>query len=109
MRQVNRVLRDYMASAIMRFVELPPGVVVSVTKVHTTADLRHSKVFISITPDQLSGSSLELIQRHAPEIMAAVGGQITWHSVPKFRFVLDDTERKAAHIEALLDKLKENQ
>lgn len=107
-RQINRVLRDYTAAAIMRLAELPSGVVVSVTKVHTTADLHHAQVYLAILPDHCAGSTLERIQRQAPDIIAAVAERITFHTVPKFRFILDDTERRAARIESLLDNLKKN-
>ncbi len=106
-RQINRLLRDYVAAALIHLVELPPGVVVSITKVHTTADLQHAQIYLSALPDTLAGSTLQLIQQHAPEIIAAVAERITFHTVPKFKFRLDDTERKAARIEALLDKLKQ--
>lgn len=105
-RQINNALRDYMAVAIMRIVELPRGVVVSVTKVHTTADLRHAQVFLSIVPDNLAGSTLQLIEKHTSDVVADVVDHITFRLVPKFHFKLDDTERKAAQIEALLDSLK---
>lgn len=105
-RQINRQLRDYIALAIMRLVELPAGVVVSVTKVQTTADLQHAKVFLSIVPDELAGSTMELIKRNAPAVIDEVASHITFRIVPRFHFAIDDTERKAARIEALLDTLK---
>lgn len=106
MRQINHALRNYMAAAIMRQVEWPAGVVVSVTKIHTTADLHHATVYLSVLPDNLSGSTLELIRRHSHDIIAEVVDHITFHTVPKFRFIIDSTERKAAKIESLLDSLK---
>lgn len=105
MRQINSVLRDYFATAFMRLVELPTGVVVSVTKVHTTADLYYCTVFLSIVPDEQAGSTLQLIRQHTADIIADVVEHITFRSVPRFRFVLDDTERKAAKIDRLLDSL----
>lgn len=105
MRQINSVLRDYFATAFMRLVELPPGVVVSVTKVHTTADFHFSTVFLSIVPDDQAGSTLQLLQKRTPDIIHDVVEHITFRAVPRFRFVLDDTERKAAQIERLLDSL----
>lgn len=104
--QINRVLRDYTINAIYKLIDLPEGVVVSVTKVQTTRDLQHAKVFISILPDHLAGSTLALIQRHARDVIDDVASHITFRFVPQFRFILDDTERKAAHIEKLLDSLK---
>lgn len=89
----------------MHSVELPTGVVVSVTKVHTTADLHFSTVFLSIVPDDQAGSTLQLIRQRTPDIIHDVVEHITFRSVPRFRFVLDDTERKAAKIEQLLDSL----
>lgn len=109
MRQINSVLRDYFATALLRLVEFPAGVVVSVTKVHTTADLHYCTVFLSIVPDEQAGSTLELIRRQNSNIIADVVGHITFRGVPRFRYELDDTERQASKIERLLDSLPENQ
>ncbi|MFA6475265.1 MAG: ribosome-binding factor A [Patescibacteria group bacterium] len=109
MRQINTQLRDYFATAIMRLIEFPQGVVVSVTKVHTTADLHYCTVYVSVVPDSQSGSTLQLIKRHLVDLVDDVAARITFRSVPHFRFVLDDTERKAVPIEQLLDSLLETQ
>ncbi len=109
MRQINSVLRDYFATAFMRLLELPPGVVVSVTKVHTTADLHYCTIYLSILPDAQTGSTLQLIKQHMSEIVEDVADHITFRSVPRFRFAIDDTERKAQDIERLLDSLKQSE
>ena len=108
-RQINSLLREYFATAFMRLIELPAGVVVSVTKVHTTADLHFCTVFLSILPDSQTGSVLQLIKQHTPDIIEDVVDHITFRSIPRFKFVIDDTERKAQDIERLLDRLKETE
>lgn len=108
-RQINSLLRDYFATAFMRLLELPTGVVVSVTKVHTTADLHFCTVFLSIIPDTQTGSVLQLIRQNSNTIIEDVVDRITFRSIPRFKFVLDDTERKAQDIEQLLDRLKETE
>lgn len=104
-RQVNDLLRVDFASAIQRLVELPPGVVVSVTRVHTTADLHHATIFISILPDHQSGSTLRLIKQHFRDIISSVVDQLSLHHIPHFHLKLDDTERLAARLDSLLDSL----
>ena len=108
-RQVNELLRLDFANAIQRLVELPPGVVVTVTRVHTTADLRHTTVFISILPDHQSGSTLRLIKQRLKDIISSVVEQLSFHHIPHFHVKLDDTERLAARLDTLLDSLRDPQ
>lgn len=109
MRQINSALRDYFATALMRLVELPAGVVVSVTRAQTTSDLHNCTIFLSVVPDDKTGTTLQLIRQHSADIIAEVADRITFRSVPKFRFVVDDTERKAASIDRLLDIVKQSE
>ncbi len=105
MRQINSELRSYFATALLRELELPAGAIVSVTRVSTTKDLHYATVYLSITPDAQTGTVLLLIKKNSAALIGSVADHITFRSVPHFRFVLDDTERKAAHIEALLDSI----
>ncbi len=108
-RQINSQLRDYFATALMRMVELPQGVVVSITKVHTTADLHFCTIFLSIIPDTQTGSVLQLIRQNTHDLIEEVAGRITFRTIPRFKFVIDDTERKAQGIEQLLDSIKQSE
>ena len=109
MRQINELLRTELSTALLRDVELPENAVVSITQVHTSPDLHHATVLVSILPDQLTGTILAQLRRELPHIMKELGPRLVLRNIPKMHLKLDETERSAARIEAILDSIKKNQ
>ncbi len=107
-RQVNELLRNEFALEFSRSLELPEGSVISITKVSTSPDMRNATIFVSILPDNKAGSLLKSIRTQLPSISREVASRVVLRSVPKIKVTIDDNERKAAHIESLLDSLKES-
>ena len=109
MRQINELLRSEIALHMQRDVELPDGVVVSVTKVNTSPDLRNATVLVSILPDNQTGSVLEIIRKQLPHVASTIAPKLSLRIFPRLKVMIDNQERSAAHIEALLDSLKETE
>ncbi|MDP3971040.1 MAG: ribosome-binding factor A [bacterium] len=109
MDQINELLRSELALQISRSVELPDGSVVSITKVRTSPDLRHASVFVTIMPDKLSGTILKTLKKELFNIGQEIAPKLSLRNFPRLQVKIDETERSAAHIENLLDKIKENQ
>ncbi|MFA5995978.1 MAG: ribosome-binding factor A [Patescibacteria group bacterium] len=106
LRQINELLRTELAREFRAVLELPTNVVVSITKVRTAKDLHTATIYLSILPDNYTGTALALIHKNFSRIIEQAIPRIKIRCVPKFRILLDETERKAAHIEKLLDSLK---
>jgi len=107
LNQVNELLRLELATALAKELELPHNVVLSITKVRTAPDLHNATVYISVVPDDQAGSVLNLVRKKLSHIMRSISGRLVLKNVPKIQIQLDETERAAARVEAILDKLKE--
>lgn len=105
-QQINELIRTELAKEFSSTLELPAGSMVSITKVKTSKDLHYARIFISILPEQTSGSILTLVRKQLPRMIENASPRLVLRCLPKFAVVIDETERKAAHIEALLDSLK---
>lgn len=106
MRQVNELLRFELASEFSGVLDLPTGVVVSITKVIVSPDLHHANIFVSILPDNEAGSTLKLLRKQLSRVIDQAKPRIKLRHLPHFQVRIDETERKAQHIERLLDSLK---
>ena len=104
--QVNETLRLELARAINLEVELPRGVVVSLTKVRISPDLSSAAVYLAVTPLDQTGTALALIRKHLGQVVATTVERVPMRRFPKLRLIVDEGARRAAHIEALLDSLK---
>ena len=105
--QVNEHIRSVVGMIILKELELPPGVFATITKVQTASDLKTAQIFLSIIPDEKSLSTFKYLNKRRGFIQHLLGKQITFRFIPKISFKLDYTERKAFHIEGILDKLEE--
>lgn len=109
MRQVNELLRNELAIALARDIELPEGVVASITRVQTSADLHHAAVYVSIIPENQTGTVLNMIKRKLGHSIPEIAPKLSLRSFPHLRFIIDEQARSAAHIENLLDSLRDSE
>lgn len=105
MRQVNELLRKRIAEIIQREIELPLGVFVTVTAVHTSRDLHYAKVLITVLPDNRRVSTLEFLQKRHGMIQRALGPSIRMQWTPKITFFFDEGIITAHHMYDVMDRL----
>ena len=88
------------------------GVLVTVTAVDVTRDLRHAAVFVSLLPtgDDTSAFDpapcMEALAAFAPRLRGPVGRALRLRVAPEFTFRLDRSVAHAARIETLLASVR---
>jgi ribosome-binding factor A len=83
---------------------------VTVTGVDVTNDLRHARVFVSIMgSDAERKTTLEGLESLASHLRSRVAQVLQLRSAPELEFRLDLTVERAARIETLLSKLREEE
>ncbi len=106
MPKVNELIHHHLGALIVREVELPAGVLVTITKVTVSADLRHARVMVSILPDDKMHKALKILRKETFNLQKLLGQEIVLRAIPKLNFVFDDTNRKTADIDQLIDSLE---
>lgn len=78
----------------------------TVTAANISPDLKEGRVYVSVigTPQQRQRAITELERLHGT-IQNDLASRIVLKYTPRLRFMLDDTEDRARHIEKLLDEL----
>jgi ribosome-binding factor A len=89
-----------------REVEMPPGVLATVTRVVVTPDYREAHVKVSVLPFERAPQILTFLTRVLPGLQHQLNQSITMFHVPKVVLSLDETPERAGRIEHLLDTLK---
>lgn len=105
MRQVNEELRTQIAMILSRDIELPLGSFITVGSVDTSKDLKHARIYVTVLPDNLRGSTMDFLKRKTGYIQKMLGGKLTMKFTPKLRFVLDDGQIKAQGIFDAMDRV----
>ncbi len=104
--QINELIRHEVGQLMLTELELPSGCLVTITRVITSKDLRHSKILISIMPEKFTGTVLEVIRKNIGQIQHQLNQRLSMKPLPRLNFGIDATEQEAAKIEELLDRIK---
>ena len=105
--RVNELLRQEISLLVSRDLNDPRlSGVVSITRVETTTDLRHARVFVSVFGRrQNKEDALNGISSAARFLRRELGERLSLRYIPELKFVLDDSLDKAEHIYGLMDRL----
>jgi len=105
--QVSEVIRHEISRLLLTEVEFPKNCLVTITRVSTSPDLRHAKILVSVMPVAYTGKALERLRQNAGQLQFQLNQKLSLKPLPRISFGIDATEKQAAEIEALLDRIKE--
>lgn len=104
--QVNQLIKEELSQIILREVELPSGILLTLTQVETSVDLRQAKVFISVIPENKREKVLEEVNRNIYDLQQKLNKRLNMRPVPKIRFIEEKETVEAGKIEEILERLK---
>jgi ribosome-binding factor A len=79
---------------------------VTVTDVQVSADLGNARVFIQhALPDSQTRHVLSALQHSTTFLRRALVENLHLRVVPELHFVVDDTEKRASHVDDILDQI----
>jgi ribosome-binding factor A len=111
-RRITRVseLVKQQISIVLQELTLTNCGLVTVTSATVSPDLKDGRVYVSVigTPEQRQRALGELERAHG-WIQHELARRVTLKYTPRLKFLLDETESHAQHIEHLLDELDSNQ
>lgn len=100
MREVSDIIRTEVKDPSLA------DVMVSVTDVDVSGDLRHAKIFVSILgADELQSSVMEILKTWTPQVRQEVGRRVRLHHTPEIAFYLDDSLERGSRVSQLIDKI----
>lgn len=108
--RVNNLIRHEISELLQRQVKDPRlGDFVAVTEVFTTADLRHAKVFVScICSEEEKQDTLSALVAASGFLRNELARRLRLRRIPELSFQWDDSIERGAHLQALIDKVIED-
>ena len=101
MPKVNELLRSNIARIVERDLEFP-DVLVTITGVDCAKDLGSAKVWVSVLPGNKTGSTITGLRGKSNFLRSKLAGSVRLRRIPELRFLVDDTEERAAVIEDII-------
>jgi ribosome-binding factor A len=107
--RVNELLQHEVAEQLFRIVHEPgfDAAAITVTRVLTSSDLRHARVFISIRaePDRQQ-QILRIIGHHRKQLQDIINRRITMKYTPQLTFELDASIAQGDEVLAIISKME---
>ncbi|HOV88887.1 MAG TPA: 30S ribosome-binding factor RbfA [Candidatus Paceibacterota bacterium] len=103
--QLNTLIQQLFSEIIQKEANFSEGIFVSVSRVEVSKDLANAKVFISVYPS-VTDEVKEYFQKNIFALQQLLNKKLNIHPVPKIKIVYDESEAQAAHIDALLYRIK---
>ena len=104
--RIDELLRQEIGSIVSREVADPRVGFATITKVETTPDLRHAKVWVSVIgqPKERS-ATIAALGRAMPFVRHQLGRNLRLKRIPDLHVELDDTAERGTRVLHLLDEL----
>ncbi len=105
MPQINNMLQNELAKLISLHLEMP-NVLVTVSYVKCSPNLKEASIGLSVLPPKLSGTVLKRLNKLNAVFSASLKKKSRLRKIPHFYWQIDSTEKNAAEIEKILNKIK---
>ena len=105
--KINSLIQKNISEILSRNLSLKPGVFITVPKVDTTPDLRYTRIFISIFPEQEIDYVVQTLQKEVFQLQGALNKSLHMKPLPKIKFSVDTTEFEADKIEKIFKQIND--
>lgn len=90
----------------MEAIDFPSNVLVTVSRVESSQDVTHCKVFISVFPESEIKNTLAVLDKVIYFIQQSLNKSLKMRPVPQIRFVEEERVGDVQRVENILDKVK---
>jgi len=108
-QRVNQLIKKELSQILLKEVDFPKDILVTLTGVETSVDLSGVKVYVSIMPEGKIKEIIKILNRNLKQIQQKIGERLKLRIIPKIRFVEEKKTREAARIDELLERVKKEE
>ncbi len=104
--KINRHLQRTVGDILLKEADLPLGVLVTISNVDTTPNLRFSDIWLYISPEDKAAETLEMLKKQMYDIQGALNRALEFRPLPRIRFRHDKGLEYADTINKKLNELE---
>ena len=105
-QRVNQLIKQELSQILCHEFDFSKETLVTLTRVETSADLRESKVYVSVIPETEIKKIIKILNQNLRKIQKKINKRLEMKIIPKIEFREETKTREAARIEELLEKIK---
>lgn len=106
LRQINKTIQRTFGAVVLREAEVPPDVLVTISRVETTANLKSAQVWLSVFPAEKAAAIITALQAQLYALQGALNQKLRMYPLPRLILRPDHGALHAATIERRLKKLE---
>lgn len=103
--KINQLIKKELSQILLRQVDFPAGVLVTVTRVETSIDLNQAKVYISAFPTDKIFQVLEILKKLVYFLQQKLNRRLKMRPLPRVSFIEETKTAEAGRIEELLNQI----
>jgi len=101
-QRVNQLIKREISQIILREIEFPSNVLVTVTRVETSSDLLDSNVFVSVLPEKDLSKIVGFLNRRINFLQSQINQLLRMKPLPRLKFLEEKETAEAGRIEEIL-------
>lgn len=105
--RLNELIKEELGKIILREIEFPLGVIVTITRVETSPNLVSSRVHIGTFPEKFALDCLKTLNRQIYFIQQDLNQKLKMRPVPRIVFRQEKETISAGRVDELIEKLVE--
>lgn len=108
-QKVNQLIQKETARFLLREVDFPKGVLVTVSRADCSPNLIQAKIHLSILPSERQKEIFKILKRRVFSIQKKLNKLLKMRPVPKIIFVQEKRSEKVAKVEEILERIKKEE
>ena len=104
--QVNALIKQELSQILLREIEFPSNVLVTITRVETSYNLMESNVWVSALPEEELKRMLEILNKNIYILQQKLNQRLKMRPLPRIKFLEEKKTREAGKVEEILERLK---
>lgn len=108
-QRVNQLIKKELSQIILREINFPENILVTLTRVDTSSDLEQARIYVSVIPEEKARKVLEILNKSTYYLQQKLNQRLRMRPIPKIHFVHERKTSEAGRVEELLEEIhKEN-
>ena len=104
--KVNELIKQELGSILLREIDFPKDLLVTITKTETSSNMIQCKVYLSVMPENKSEEVLKTINQNIFDVQQALNKRLRMRPTPKIKFIEEKSVREAGRVDKILEELK---
>jgi len=107
LEKINELIRQELGNILLKEGDIEPGVLVTILKVTASDDLKSADIVFSVWPNVKTEKINAQLKIQAGWLQNLLNKRVSFHPVPRIRFVLNTEEVEGQKIDAMIKELNQ--